>query len=391
MTVISKKKEKRTKKEKRKTKEAIKMFSDFKIILPLKVREQIQYWVDKADNECSGLGDAWLDLDKKEVRITRAFMLDQECSAVDTELDEKAIAKAMYEAHQDESNGIKRNIKFWWHSHVNMEVFWSGTDTKAMEELSEQSWFVNIVFNKKREMLGAISYPYKKEAVGYIEEGITYDNDLKIEVEGSIFSETEIAAMDKEFKEKYKVRTVKTTMYNGGIITGYTWKNGVSTPIYGPSMPSMEEPEVGYNPPEVDPKEIEACSPFSNSLKAGDTLKGVALLYTSPTLLIGRTLEEYSEVVFKKHYHNCWYTYAWGADDIDPKAYYAMPDDVLEILFNELDDVAYNKETVEVLFDAYEARTGQSNIPKRKIEPEINGNTWDDAEGWDYRAWGGLL
>lgn len=190
------------------------MFREFTIILPLKVREKIQYWVDKADKEISGLGDAWLDIEKKTVTITSAFLLDQECTASDTELDDEAINKVMFEAHQDEMKGIKRNVKFWWHSHVNMDVFWSGTDVEAMNQLSEHGWFCNIVFNKKREMRGAISYPVLMSSCGMEQKAITYNDKIPVFVP-SLFTADEVKEMDEQFKEKYKEKkVVSITTYN---------------------------------------------------------------------------------------------------------------------------------------------------------------------------------
>ncbi len=231
------------------------MFSDFTIILPLKVREKIQYFVDKADKEISGLGDATINLDAKTVTVSSAFLLDQECTFSTTDLCENAVSKAMYEAHTDEQKGITRNIKFWWHSHVNMQVFWSGTDTTTMKELSEAGWFVNIVFNKKREMLGAVSYPVEMTALGITKKSIQVTSGIEVLVPG-LFTADEIKVLDKEMTDKYKEKTYghnRNYSYLGGseahkdqqkILTDYYES------IYGPNFADIdkyeeEEYEVG--------------------------------------------------------------------------------------------------------------------------------------------------
>ena len=217
------------------------MFEDFNIILPLKIREKIQYFVDKADKEISGLGDAWLNLEAKTITITSAFLLDQVCTASSTDLDEGAVAKAMFEAHQDEQKGMNRNIKFWWHSHVNMNVFWSGTDTATMKELSEQGWFSHIVFNKKREMLGAISYPVEMHALGLVKKSIQYTSEIPILVP-SVFTNEEIEVMDKEMDQKYKEKTYTPTTSHVG---GYAGHSGT---VYRSAEKAKEYYEGIYGP-----------------------------------------------------------------------------------------------------------------------------------------------
>jgi len=183
------------------------LFKDFNVILPFKVREKIQYWVDKCDKEISGLGDAWVDFDQKIISITDAFLIEQECTAVETEMDDKAIAKAMYDAHVDETNGRKRNVRFWWHSHVNMAVSWSGTDTDTMGKLSEHGWFCNIVFNKKRDMRCAVSYPQTIEALGFKETIVKIEDNISVVV-SSPFTADEMKNFDDSYKANYQEKVI---------------------------------------------------------------------------------------------------------------------------------------------------------------------------------------
>lgn len=211
------------------------MFNDLKINLPIDIREKIQFWVDKADKEVSGLGDAWLDLENKTIDITSAFMLDQECTAADTELDGDAVSRAMFEAHQDEVKGIRRNIKFWWHSHVNMDVFWSGTDTTTMAELSEHGWFCHIVFNKKREMRAAFSYPVTREALGVKTNKVEYQDNIKVNV-SNYFTAVEQAALEEEFKTKYKEKFA----YSSNGFKDWTY-GGIGEYVVGEILPGGDE------------------------------------------------------------------------------------------------------------------------------------------------------
>jgi len=108
--------------------------------------KKIQYWTDAADGEVSGLGIVQIEEDRMVIR--EAFILDQECSGADTELDPEAISKLMTDIIKaDKDPGM---LKFWWHSHVNMGVFWSGTDDECAETLSTEYAF-SLVVNKKKE------------------------------------------------------------------------------------------------------------------------------------------------------------------------------------------------------------------------------------------------
>jgi len=108
--------------------------------------KKIQYWADAAVGEVSGLGIVSQEEDRMVVRDV--YILEQECSAADTELDPEAISKLMADLIRNDKDPAK--LKFWWHSHVNMGVFWSGTDDSCAETLSREYAFSTVV-NKKGE------------------------------------------------------------------------------------------------------------------------------------------------------------------------------------------------------------------------------------------------
>lgn len=108
--------------------------------------EQIMYYVHKAKFEISGLGN--VRIINGVATVTDIFLIDQENDPTETEMKADAIGKCIYDHHM---SGIEGDLKFWWHSHVDMQVFWSGTDRKTIEELTENGWFIHGVFNKKNE------------------------------------------------------------------------------------------------------------------------------------------------------------------------------------------------------------------------------------------------
>ena len=117
------------------------------LVINRDVFQKVMFWIDKADTEVSGLGA--IEIIDGVPTVVDAILIDQECTGTETELDPQAICKAVYEY---EKAGKPGEIRWWWHSHVNMDVFWSGTDYAAIEQLGENGWFLSTVLNKRREL-----------------------------------------------------------------------------------------------------------------------------------------------------------------------------------------------------------------------------------------------
>jgi hypothetical protein len=121
------------------------------------VFHKIMHWINKEDFECSGLGKIVVDHERNVVRVVDAILLKQKNDSSASEIDGQAICRAMHEFRQRETPG---ELKWWWHSHVDMGVFWSGTDHAAIKclgggDTESPSWFLATVFNQRREMLSA--------------------------------------------------------------------------------------------------------------------------------------------------------------------------------------------------------------------------------------------
>jgi len=78
-------------------------------------------------------------------------ILPQEVTGSTCEIEAEESAK--YFAATMAKIGKKRpNVKFvWWHSHANMGVFWSATDTTNMAAQASKGWAANLVVNCKNE------------------------------------------------------------------------------------------------------------------------------------------------------------------------------------------------------------------------------------------------
>jgi len=154
------------------------------------VMKRIKYYTQAADGEVSGLGTIITD-DKGRHVVNNVFLLEQESSGADTELRPEAISKLITDMiNRKEDPSL---IKFWWHSHATMGVFWSGTDDTCAETLSKEYAF-SLVVNKSGELRCRLDL--------YTPFRITFDGVKVTEIiqEDSVLKEE----CEKEVKEKVK-------------------------------------------------------------------------------------------------------------------------------------------------------------------------------------------
>lgn len=162
------------------------------ILLPMDIKNRIQFIVDNCDKEVSGLGTVVFDKSINGYRVTSAILLDQEVGSAHTDIDDKAVAQALYDTRNEEGE-----LAFWWHSHVNMETFWSDTDHATMEAIGKNGLCVAVVFNKKDSMRGAIVMnPQGMPSV-------KLDNvDIEIEYDYAFNPEELLAEIKEKVREK---------------------------------------------------------------------------------------------------------------------------------------------------------------------------------------------
>lgn len=125
------------------------MGDELKVIIPLDSYRKIMACVDLVETEVTGFADVEYSEESKNFTVGEVYILDQTASGADVEMDEEKIADFNFQM----INGGKTQLpRCWWHSHVNMSVFFSGTDETAIENLKNESFTLAIVFNKRREV-----------------------------------------------------------------------------------------------------------------------------------------------------------------------------------------------------------------------------------------------
>lgn len=122
-----------------------------RVVMPKEVFEKIMYWVQKGGNhECSGLGVT--EIRGSDLCVTDVCMVKQSNGGASTDMDPEGINKAMF-LFRDHPG----TLNYWWHSHADMGVFWSSTDTATIAQISQEGMCVASVFNKKREHRSAVA------------------------------------------------------------------------------------------------------------------------------------------------------------------------------------------------------------------------------------------
>lgn len=180
-------------------------------ILP-RALKRIMYYAKAAEGEVSGLGTIMKDPSGKYI-VDEVYLLEQESSGADTELNPEAISKLMTDMMKDNQDPSK--LKFWWHSHANMGVFWSGTDDTCAETLSREFAF-SLVVNKSGESLCRLDI--------YNPIRITFNHIKLVEI---VEEDKELQTLcELEVKEKVKTPSYGYQHPARGAMGGYACKPG---------------------------------------------------------------------------------------------------------------------------------------------------------------------
>lgn len=119
-------------------------------------------------------------------------MVKQVNSGAETEMDGDDMARIMFQRKDTPGAWY-----FWWHSHANMPVFWSGTDKDQIAKLARNGACVALVLNARGESkcLLAIGSPF-----------LLFVDDVKIETP-NLVTEEQKKSWDEEYDAKVSART----------------------------------------------------------------------------------------------------------------------------------------------------------------------------------------
>jgi len=192
-----------------------------KLTIRPEVYAEIDHYVQNSTGEVSGLGRIIRGSDN-ELIVNKIYLLKQENTSASTDLDKDAVAKLMFDSKDDEGD-----LNFWWHSHVNMAVYWSGTDMDTIKDLGANGYIVATVFNKKREMRSAY-YQGKNHEF--------YPEVFADEIPTTILYQSNAAQIEEWSKELEEKSKPKVFTGNSGISRGKGYYNSFGAWVYSDNV-----------------------------------------------------------------------------------------------------------------------------------------------------------
>lgn len=166
-----------------------------RVLIDADVYREMKALVSECDKEIG-----WLCLSRKVFgvgyEVYELIPVKQEITACTTDLNEKGLQE-VYESFVANGRAEElNNIRFWGHSHVNMNPTPSGTDEDTFNEYINdcKDYFIRFILNKKGN--------YSLDLADY-NEGLIY-TDLKYEL---IYSGDELKLMENvnKLREEYEV------------------------------------------------------------------------------------------------------------------------------------------------------------------------------------------
>ena len=113
--------------------------------------EKLWTWTRLAKGEFSCLG--LVEDDGEGPVITDLYLVKQESTSSNTDMDRADIARLLVELAQDGKEG---QLLAWLHSHGSTGVFWSQTDEDTIDGLGFEPYAVSVVVNKRGEARGRV-------------------------------------------------------------------------------------------------------------------------------------------------------------------------------------------------------------------------------------------
>lgn len=195
------------------------------VIVPVASFKKLMAYTDLCDGEVTGFFDvnwnaAYVDSEGSDPRgafvVGEIYLVKQEAGAASVEMDEDGILDAMDELI---AAGVSQMPRGWWHSHVNMAAFFSGTDNNTINnDFLNDTYAVSIVVNKRREMKASVVI-FEDLPYGIATTPLRID-ELPITVDGP--SETIPEELRREVEEKVKPYSAPS----GGNTYNYQWGKG---------------------------------------------------------------------------------------------------------------------------------------------------------------------
>lgn len=118
-----------------------------KVIITHEVKERMDAYTRLVETEVSGIGKVAHDEKSGTLTLVDIEVLEQEATGSTTDFVDGAMDRFMLE--KTEAGESVADWWCWWHSHVDMDAFFSGRDTGTIDESTEFRHLLSVVYNRK--------------------------------------------------------------------------------------------------------------------------------------------------------------------------------------------------------------------------------------------------
>lgn len=164
-------------------------------------------YAKNCDIEISGFGH--YSVRNRNIIIDELFpLMKQVCTPAETEPHD---ISELYNSPK-----LSKRINFWWHSHVNMGVFWSGQDNSCIDQMGKTAMtsMISLVVNKKGEY--RLRFDYFKPFGMFLDK-------IDLQVVPPQLSQRDINVIKREISKKVILKKIEPTVVKNTVF------NDVST------------------------------------------------------------------------------------------------------------------------------------------------------------------
>lgn len=176
-----------------------------KIVFPVDLYKKLKAYINGINYEISGLGK--IRVIGKDIHVVDLRIFKQTVTGASTKIDQRALSE-FYNQLIDEGEDLSA-WKLWWHSHADMDAFFSSIDVATIDdfdtEMKEDNWMLSVVGNHKGDFQMRVDiYAPIRCTIPDLDYEISYDDE---KLEDKIFDEiTEKVTIQKFYTPPTKVR-----------------------------------------------------------------------------------------------------------------------------------------------------------------------------------------
>lgn len=118
-----------------------------KLILTKEAERKMNHYVQAVNTEIAGMGKIMRA--GEDIILTDVAIYHQEVTGGTANIDSVELAKFAADLYAKGEN--PKDWSLWWHSHVDMQAYFSSIDTGTIDRSTEYEYLISLVVNKKQQ------------------------------------------------------------------------------------------------------------------------------------------------------------------------------------------------------------------------------------------------